>query len=259
MDGRRISEYYEVVGQEYNYRGFFGSDIPLVTEGEETVKAIIDSTGLPNDVHMPITAVSNHNRDINNEVRLIIVMDRDRWMPIFARYVPGNIVNSSTLIQTMRELEQQGVRCAYALMDVGYPTESNIRNLYESNVSFMSRLDCGSNLYKGLREEALPGIACRENFTMFEEGETVRQEGRVRLGQELPRLCVLHTRCRQEKPGGRQTGEEGRKKRPHPRRGLRQHVRDENLCDHIEYEAGKLRDPTGHYVRQRVGQLLDIG
>ena len=169
MDGRRISEFYESLGQEYNYRSFFDTYIPLVTKNSDNVKVIIDSTGLPNDVHMPDTAISNHNGDISNEVRLIVVMDKDRNMPLFARYVPGNIVDSSTLIRTIMELRQQGVRCSYALMDAGYPTEANIRELYDSKIDFMARLDSGSDLYKGLMDETLQNIVDRENFTLYGE------------------------------------------------------------------------------------------
>ena len=54
---------------------------------------LIDSTGLPNDMRLPITAVSNHNGEINNEVRLIYVVQRGTGMQIYMRYIPGNIVN----------------------------------------------------------------------------------------------------------------------------------------------------------------------
>ena len=58
---------------------------------------LVDSTGLPNDIQIPITAVDNHNHVISNEARLILVVDRKSGLPLYFRYVAGNIVDGSTL------------------------------------------------------------------------------------------------------------------------------------------------------------------
>ena len=259
MDGRRISEYFDVIGNEYNYRSFFSRYIPLVTKGSETVKVIIDSTGLPNDVHMPITAISNHNGDINNEVRLIIVMDKDHEMPIFARYVPGNIVDSNTLIRTMRELEQQGVRCDYALMDAGYPTEENIRDLFDSRIRFMSRLDSGSNLYKGLREEVLPDIMDRENFTMYGERRLYIRKVECDLAKNCPGFayCILDM--------DRKNLEDSKLAKKAFKNGLTAGEAFDSMSDtgffviisNMDLDNSEVL--PDYYVRQNVEQFLDIG
>ena len=49
---------------------------------------LVDSTGVPNATRMDITQISNHNGDINREVRLIYVIDRDNGMPIYFRLPP---------------------------------------------------------------------------------------------------------------------------------------------------------------------------
>lgn len=82
----------------------------------------IDSTGLPNSVRMPITAVSNHNGEINEEVRLIYVMQRGTGIPFYMRYVTGNIID----ITTMNDLKAVGVDIKFAIMDAGYVTEANL-------------------------------------------------------------------------------------------------------------------------------------
>ncbi|MCQ2071378.1 MAG: transposase [archaeon] len=259
MDGRRISEYFEALGDESNYRAFFSRYIPLVTEGSDRVNVIIDSTGLPNDVHMPISALSNHNGDINNEVRLIIVMDRDREMPVFARYVPGNIVDSTTLIRTMRELEQQGVKCDYALMDAGYPTETNIRDLFESKISFMSRLESGSVLYKGLRKEVLPGIMVRENFTMFGERrlDVKRVECDLATGCPGYAYCILDV--------DRKNMEDARLAKKAVKNGLTDGEIFDSMSDtgfFVVISDMKLENPEvlpDYYIRQNVEQFMDIG
>ncbi len=193
MDGHRILEYFYQMGQEYNYRNFFKAYIPIVTGDKESVNVIIDSFRLPNDVHMPIMPLSHYNCDINNEIRVIVVMDKDQGMPIFIRYVSGNIVDSTTLIHTIRELEQQGVGCAYALLDIGYPFEKNLYNMCDLNINFIFRLDSGSDLYKGLHEEVLPKIMFRENFTMFGDRSIYIRKVRCDLAQGFPgyAYCVL--------------------------------------------------------------------
>ena len=86
---------------------------------------LVDSTGVPNATRMDITQISNHNGDINREVRLIYVIDRDNGMPIYFRYVAGNIIDVSTLITTVSELEQYGVSVRHAILDAGYFSEKN--------------------------------------------------------------------------------------------------------------------------------------
>lgn len=259
MDGRRISEFFEEIGQEYNYRSFFGAYIPLVTKGKENVNVIIDSTGLPNDIHMPDTSISNHNGDISNEVRLIVVMDKDQNMPIFMRYVPGNIVDSSTLIRTMKELEQQGVKCSYALMDAGYPTETNIRDLYSSGVGFMARLDSGSNLYKGLIEETMSNIMNRQNFTMYGDRRLFIKKVQCDLAKGCPgyAYCILDV--------DRKNQEDSKLAKKALKNGLTDGEAFDSMSKTGFFVIMSTMDLENfevlpnYYVRQNVEQFLDIG
>jgi hypothetical protein len=36
---------------------------------------LIDSTGMPNDIHFPLTAINTHNGVTNNETKLLLVVD----------------------------------------------------------------------------------------------------------------------------------------------------------------------------------------
>lgn len=259
MDGRRISEFFELVGREENYRAFFKRYIPLATGDGEDVNVIIDSTGLPNDIHMPDTAISNHNGDINNEVRLIVVMDRDRGVPLFIRYVPGNIVDSTTLIRTMRELEQQGVKCTYALMDAGYPTEGNLRDMAESGISFMSRMDSGSLQFKKLRDEVLPHIVKRDNFTLFGERMLYVEKVGCDLADGCPGFayCVLDV--------GRKNMEDANLVRKAVKNGLTDGEAYDSMADTgffvimSNMDLDKSEVLPDYYVRQHIEQFIDIG
>lgn len=75
LSSQRITELLQTLSEEWVYREFFKSYLKLFKadfEGDGS-NILIDSTGLPNDVHFPLTAVRNRNGKIENEVRLIIV------------------------------------------------------------------------------------------------------------------------------------------------------------------------------------------
>ena len=73
LSSQRVSDLLASIGEEQSYRSFFAryfTDVLKKTEGGEEV--LIDSTGLPNSIHFPLTAISNHNGKISNEIRLIV-------------------------------------------------------------------------------------------------------------------------------------------------------------------------------------------
>jgi hypothetical protein len=259
LNGRRISEIFKDIGNESKWRSFFSSYTPLATRGADEVKVIIDSSGLPNSSHMDITAVSNHNGKISDEVRLILVVNKDTNLPLYMRYVPGNVNDVSTLIRTMTELKTRGVKCAYALLDSGYCSEKNIAELYKGEIDFMTRLAENRTLYKDLKKNVLPEIECRENFTTYNDRQ----------------LFVKKTEC-ELAPGCKGYAyailDEDRKYLENGRKAGR--ARAEGLSDAELYDS-----MTGHgffvlisnmdipnsqvlpdyYVRQTMEQFIDVG
>ena len=119
---------------------------------------LVDSTGVPNATRMNITQISNHNGDINREVRLIYVIDRNNGMPIYFRYVAGNIIDVSTLITTVNELEQYGVSVSHAILDAGYFSEKNAAELFESGIPFMTRLAPNKTVFKEAAAENMDDL-----------------------------------------------------------------------------------------------------
>ncbi|MCR5301596.1 MAG: hypothetical protein K6E49_04075 [Lachnospiraceae bacterium] len=60
----------------------------------------------------------------------------------------GNIIDVSTLITTVSELEQYGVSVNHAILDAGYFSEKNATELFESGIPFMTRLAPNKNVFK---------------------------------------------------------------------------------------------------------------
>jgi len=79
MTSQNISKVLSYLGEESVQRAFFAAYIPLVCKDESGV--IIDSTGLPNEIDMPITDWGHHNGGIAFETRLILAVDRKSERP----------------------------------------------------------------------------------------------------------------------------------------------------------------------------------
>lgn len=165
---QRISEFLAKIGNESSLRSFFKEYLSYVSSKVTTFDNIlIDSTGLPNSVHFPLTAISNHNGEISNELRLIYVTHQETGLPIYFRYVAGNIVDVTTLIRTIAELKNSGLNTKFAIMDAGYYSENNARVLFSEKVSFISRLKENLTLCKNLIAEHLSTLETAENLVEY--------------------------------------------------------------------------------------------
>jgi hypothetical protein len=168
LSGQRISDFLAAIGDEYSQREFFQEYFKLLDQtGGDMKNVLIDSTGLPNSIHFPLTAVSNHNGEISNEVRLIYVVHQKTGLPIYFRYCAGNIIDSTTLIRCLEELKAQGVNVKHAILDAGYETGINIRELFAKKISFVTRLKGNRTLYKELVADHIDTLETKENLVEY--------------------------------------------------------------------------------------------
>ena len=167
LSSQRISDMLGFIGDEGVYRDFFREYTKLLARKEEGTNILIDSTGLPNSIHFPLTAISNHNGKISNEMRLIYVLQQETELPLFMRYCPGNVVDVNTLTKTILELKANGIKTKFAILDAGYLTKENIEELYENGISFLSRLKENNRLYKDVLSEHLPALEVKENLVSY--------------------------------------------------------------------------------------------
>jgi len=159
LQSQRVSEFLAMLGDEETQRLFFDEYLAaLYGKQGGTSGILIDSTGLGNASKMSLTQVSNHNGEISMEIRLIYVIDRRNGMPVYFRYCPGNIVDVSTLCITLAELSQFNIAIDYAIVDAGYFSEDNVKELYKNNVHFVTRLAPNRTIYKQVTESELTDI-----------------------------------------------------------------------------------------------------
>lgn len=174
MASQRISEALADIGSEDAKRSFFREYIKFLeaispnsaSEGIDD-GILIDSSGLPNAVHFPLTAVNNHNGVISQEVRLIYVVQQRTGMPLFFRYVAGNVIDVSTITRTIAELKANGVNTKFAILDAGYYTEVNADALIDAGVSFMARMKSNFKVYQRAVKNYLPGLESKENAVLY--------------------------------------------------------------------------------------------
>jgi hypothetical protein len=165
---QRISDALREFGSERLQRAFFAKYLKYVSSkcGDG---ALIDSTGLPNDIDFPLTAINSHNGIVANETRLILVLDKKSRMPIYFRYAAGNIVDVSTLETTVAELKAHGINIKHAIVDAGYCSETNIKALRMAQISFVMRMPPNRKIYKELVKDHAGSLADARHLVKYRD------------------------------------------------------------------------------------------
>jgi hypothetical protein len=167
-----ISDFLTILGLENNWKRILDSYLAYLGENRGVFNGhalLIDSTGLPNDINFHLTAVNNHNGVISDEVRLVYAIDRFTKMPIYFRYIAGNIVDVSTLLTTLAEISAYRIDVLFLILDAGYFSESNIRTLNTAEIPFVIRLKCNNTLYKSLTQIGAESIINGNNLINYKD------------------------------------------------------------------------------------------
>ncbi|MDR0548229.1 MAG: transposase [Deltaproteobacteria bacterium] len=145
VTSQQISDFLFKIGNDITYNKFFGLYLAYINEnylGNGDVKSplLLDTTGLINHINIPITALSNHNGEKHTEIRLIYVVDYNSGLPIYFRYVAGNIIDNSVLKNTIKILQGYHIDIQNIIIDAGFYSEDNIRELTKFNIPFVIRM-----------------------------------------------------------------------------------------------------------------------
>ena len=192
MASQRISEQLAQIGSEESYRNFFSSYISwMKANSEEIDNVLVDSTGLPNNIHFPLTAVSNHNGKISNEIRLIYVTQEETGIPVYLRYVSGAIPDVMTVPATIKELKEMSVDVKEALLDAGYYSEKNIQKLYKENIRFVCRMKENLRLYKELVSAHRSDFENQDHLVKFGKRLVFIKKESVNLASGCPSFACI--------------------------------------------------------------------
>jgi transposase len=157
LKSQRISDLMVEIGNENNYRNFFSNFLSFVNSSQNTL--LFDITAMPNQIHIPFSQWGYHDEEINKEINLMLVVDKESSLPLFFRYIPGSIPDVSCLKPTIDELSKYGIKNTCAIFDAGFYSESNIKALQgpdpdTTQVQFMVRLPSNRTLYKELMDKS---------------------------------------------------------------------------------------------------------
>jgi len=165
VDTQRISEFLSRLGNENVQRSFFKRYLERIAPNVNDVA--LDSTGLPNEINIPLTQYGHHGSSIELETRLVMVVDIITKKPLYFRLIAGNICDVSTLINTNKELKKYGLTTEFMLLDAGYYSDKNIRALCKEKISFLTRLPSGRKLFKELINKTETSIEKNKNSVFY--------------------------------------------------------------------------------------------
>ena len=188
LSTQRISDLLKAIGDERLLRVFFKRYLDKVYTNNGV---IIDSTGLQNEISFPFCAYGHHGGNIEKETRLLLVVDKENSQPLYFRYMPGNIVDVSTLQTTVKELSAMGVNTNYALIDAGYYSEDNITHLYDNSISFLIRLPAGRTLFSQLVEQTRSSLESIGNSVVYGDRALYVQKVDVTLYDKYPAFAYV--------------------------------------------------------------------
>ncbi len=165
LSSQRISDFLKVIGEEHFQREYFKNHISLLAKTNEGI--IIDATSMPNQIHFPFNTWGYNDGGIDKQIRFLFVIDKKSSLPLYFRYLPGNIVDVSSLTTTIEELKKYDIKSSFALVDAGFYSEDNIKKLYTDKIDFLTRLPAKRTLYKDLVREAMPDIEAFKNAVKY--------------------------------------------------------------------------------------------
>ena len=175
ISSQRISEFLMRIGDENIQRKFFQKYFSAFIKAERGI--IIDVTSLPNQIHIPLSSWGLSGEEIDKQIRFLLVVDKESKNPLFFRILPGNIVDVSTLQNTIAELKRYGIKNSFVYVDAGFFSEENIKELYENKIDFLIRLPSIRTLYNDLIKTELTNLESLGNIVRYgKRGMFIKQK-----------------------------------------------------------------------------------
>ncbi len=165
LSSQDISRLLGYLGEESVQREFFLKYLASSNLGLKNV--IIDATSLPCENSSNFNAFGYSDGAIKKQLRFHCVLSQETKRPLFYRYVPGNISDTSTLRATIEELKSLGSGYSFALLDAGFSSEANIKHLRENKIDFLMRLPSGRVLYKDTITKHGAGLESLKNAVQY--------------------------------------------------------------------------------------------
>lgn len=110
--------------------------------------------------------------DLNNEFKIITVVQKSTGIPIYYEYTEGSVVDLSTVNRIREMLEELGYKVDSCAVDLAYPSPESVENLVLSGSDFISLLNSSNDLYKRVVNEHYEEfLIAPNNFVTFGDRE----------------------------------------------------------------------------------------
>lgn len=187
LSSQRISDFLVSIAKPERVMAFQKAYLKYIEENYASDKGIlIDSSGLPNKIHIPETRTSVHNGVVSNETRLIMVVQKTTGLPLYYKSVEGNIVDVITLERILLHLDSLGVQIDSCILDAGYNSADNLDLFYNENhectIGFITRVRSSDKRFKKMIEDELPTLDDKENLIQYKDRYVFLKKAPVMTG-----------------------------------------------------------------------------
>lgn len=260
IHSQRISRLLDGLGTEAVRRSYFDAHIKWLKKYVcDDPAIIIVSTGLPNSIKMNMTQVSNHNGKISNEARMVTAIQRDSGYPIMFRAIPGNIVDVTTLSTTITTLTEYGVQTDLAMLDAGYVSLENMKNLFSAGIEFVARLpEKNKSIYDDVLAKGLYDLKRPENLMEFHGRYVYAKQVECRVGDDTAYAYLCYDVDASSDENHKAIKRSRKKKKSESEM---HHVFEMSglfvILSSLPYKPDEIL--TVYYTRQLVEQYFDVG
>lgn len=157
LTSQRISELLGRLGE---------SNIP-----DQFMSQLIEETGTKDTLIYDITSLSSYSQLINlleygynrdgealPQINLSLILDKEKGIPVMYDIFPGSISDVSTLSGTLKKIKAHGIQDYVAVMDRGFFSLNNLREMMTNKISFIMAARLQLNDLKHLQTEAQKDI-----------------------------------------------------------------------------------------------------
>ena len=136
LSGQRISELLEKIGTSNIPDALMGR---LLAENNTQRTLVYDITSLSSYSSLIQLLEYGYSRDALTlpQINLSLIMDKDLGIPVMYDIYPGSITDVTTLTGTLTRLEAYGISDCTAIMDRGFFSQNNLREMLDRQISFI--------------------------------------------------------------------------------------------------------------------------
>jgi len=126
------TNYFTVLGDDSTRVAFFKTFIKQMRKRHSLFGhgCYVDSTPLPNSIsNNPFNALCCHGTGSKQEqIRLILVLDKETGLPVWYDIIPGNVLDLSTTKQILEDVEETlGIDIDELVLDAGYASKELLK------------------------------------------------------------------------------------------------------------------------------------